>query len=291
MGILTATQWRWIGGGLLILAAVLVALCIPQFGKARRAPYYILRREALQRGTRCLLAALASLVVGIVVMIASSRLIAVVTLPTPLPTVAPTRTPAPTATPRPTRTPTAAPTRRPTATAPLIPTFTLTPTPGPTVPIPESVLTPWPSAVPAGEGARITPKYIAIGDAEGHLQGRGTQFPAGDYWVYLTFAYEGMRDGVVTTFAWYKDGAPFERCSDTWLWGMVEGRRWGVRGQRLYGCGPREGWEPGHYEVRVFIETRLQGIAQFEITPQPTEEALPATTGEPTLPTATVEGP
>ncbi len=284
MDILTVAQWRWFGGALLILAVILAALCIPQFRKARRAPYYILRRNALRRGTCFLLAAVALLATGIILMIAAARLVVVVTLPTPLPTPTLTSTPAPTSTPRPTRTPTATPTHKPTATAPLIPTFTLTPTPGPTVPIPERVLTPWPSAVPAGEGARITPRYIAIGDAEGHLQGRGTQFPAGDYWVYLTFAYEGMQDGVITTFAWYKDGAPFERCSDTWLWGTVEGRRWGVRGQRLYGCGPRGGWEPGRYEVHVFIETRLQGIAQFTIVEQPTEEPTPT-------PTATVESP
>jgi len=246
---------------------ILAALCVPQFRKARLAPYYVLRRNALRRGTRCLLAAAALLVAGIVLMATAPRLAVV----TPLPTATPTHTPAPTLTPRPTYTPSATPTHRPTATAPLIPTSTPTPTPGPTVPIPGSALTPWPSAVPAGESARIMPRYIAIGDAAGHLQSRGTQFPPGDYWVYLAFAYEGMQDGVMTTFAWYKDGEPFERCSDTWLWGTVEGRRWGDRGQRLYGCGPRDGWEPGRYEVHVFIETRLQGIAQFVVVEQPTE--------------------
>lgn len=282
MDVLTVAQWRWIASALLILAAIMAALCVPQFRKARRASFYVLRRNALQSGIRYLVIAAALLVAGIVLMATAPRLAAIVVLPTPLPTATPTRTPTPTATPRPTDTPTATPTRRPTATAPLIPTFTLTPTPGPTVPIPESALTPWPSAVPAGENARITPRYIAIGDADGRLQGRGTQFPGGNYWVYLGFAYEGMQDGVITTFAWYKDGEPVERCSDTWLWGTVEGRHWGVRGQRLYGCGPRGGWEPGRYEIRIFIETRLQGIAQFVITAPPTEE--------PTLtPTATVE--
>ncbi len=75
-----------------------------------------------------------------------------------------------------------------------------------------------------------------------------------------------MDNGVATTFAWYKNGEFIEFCSDTWPWGLVEGRDWGEQGRSSYYCKPPGGWEPGTYQIHVFIETRLQDTAQFAIT-------------------------
>lgn len=281
MGVLTVAQWRWFGGVLLILAVILAALCIPQFRKARRAPYYVLRRNALRRGTRFILAAAALLAAGIILMIASPRLAVVVTIPTPFPTPTLTCTPAPTSTPRPTSTPTPVPPRGPTATPPPIPTST------PAVLPPDTALTPLPSAVPAPQDARITLIALALDrDANGWPVNPGNEFPSGDHRVYLFFSWENMRNNIVTTFAWYKDGEFIDFCSDTWLWGTTEGRNWGERGWTSYYCRLPGGWQAGRYEIRVFIETRLQGIAQFVITAQPTEQP----TEEPT-PTAAAASP
>jgi hypothetical protein len=89
-----------------------------------------------------------------------------------------------------------------------------------------------------------------------------SQFPPGDHAVYLFFTYEGMQNGVERTFAWYKDGEYYERCSQTDLW------NWGDRGRTSYYCHPSTGWESGSYEIHVFVEEELQFIAQFVIAEQ-----------------------
>ena len=251
-------QMRWVAYFLLIASVVPVGLAVAQLIKARRAPYYALRRDALRRGRRWTLAALVWLAFAVALLLVPPRLVAILSpaTPTVVPTTMPTRTP----TPRPTRTPTAAPTRRPTATAPFIPTAT------PDVPLPESALSPLPSAVPAGEDARIAVITLAAGEDDlGQPVDPGTEFPPRDHRVYLFFTFEGMQDGVVTTFAWYKDGEFIDFCSDTWPWGLIEGREWGERGQTSYFCKPPGGWDPGAYQVHVFIEDRVQGSVQFVI--------------------------
>ena len=249
---------RWVAYMLLIASAVPTGLAIAQLIKARRAPYYALRRDALRRSRRWILASLLWQAFAIVLLVLPPGLEAILPAPTPLPTA--TIAAVPTPTPRPTRTPTATPTRRPTATAPFIPTAT------PDEPVPDSALSPLPSAVPASEDARIAIITLAAGeDALGQPVDPGTEFPPGDYRIYLFFTYEGMKDGTATTFAWYKEGEFIEYCSDTWAWGLVEGREWGERGQFSYYCRPPGGWQPGTYQVNVFVEDRVQGAAQFRV--------------------------
>jgi hypothetical protein len=251
---------RWVSYALLILSAIPAGLAIFQLIKARRAPYYALRRAALKRGTRWGLGALIWIALAVALLIVPPQVVSVVSMlsPPPPPPMTPTAVPTATPTPRPTRTPTVTPTRRPTATPPFIPTST------PDVPVPESALSPLPSAVPAGESARIAIITLAAdADALEQPVDPGTQFPPGDHRVYLFFTYEGMKDGTATTFAWYKNGDLLD--SDTWAWGLVEGRKWGEAGQIFYYYNPPGGWEPGAYQVRVFIETRLQGVVEFVI--------------------------
>ena len=260
--ILASVYLRWAAYVLLVLALVPAALTIPSLNKARRARYYALRREALRQALRLMLAMLVMLVLAGVLLIVPPRLAAVLpTAPTATPMATLVATPAPTATPPPTRTPTTTPTPRPTATAPFVPTAT------PEVPLPDSALTPLPSSVPAGEDARIQVMALALqADGRGLPVNPGHEFPVGRHRVHLFFQYEGMKDGIATTFAWYKEGEFIEWCSDTWAWGLVEGRDWGERGLTWFACDPTGDWEAGRYEIRVFIETRLQGVAQFEIT-------------------------
>ena len=254
---LTLGLIRWVAYALLIVAAVLVGLAITQLITARRAPIYVMRRNALTRATRWGLAALASLAVAVLLLLVVPSLLAAVPASV-LPTV--TLTSVPTATSRPTPIPTITPTRRPTATPPFIPTGT------PAILPPESALSPLPSAVPAREDAHIAIITLAAEkDASDQPVDPGVEFPPGDHRLYLFFTYEGMRNGTTTTFAWYKDGQLIDYCSDTWLWGLVEGREWGESGRTSYFCKPPGGWAPGTYEIRAFIETRLQGIAQFVI--------------------------
>lgn len=257
---MTLDLMRWAAYALLVASGIPAGLVVQQLIKARRAPYYAMRRDAFRRAKRWILASLVLQALAIVLLIGALYLGGIVSAPPTVPTVTSTITPVPTPTPRPTLTPTVTPTRRPTATPPFIPTST------PAIPLPESALSPLPSAVPAGEDARIAVITLAADlDDSGEPVDPGAEFPPGEHRVCLFFTYEGMKNGVVTTFAWYKDEEFIDFCSDTWLWGLVEGRDWGERGQSSYYCNPPGGWEPGTYEIRVFIETRLQGIAQFVI--------------------------
>ena len=250
---------RWVAYALLIASAAPAGLAIVQLIRARRAPYYALRRDALRRGRRWVLVALIWAGLATVLLVVPPRLAAILSTPAPVPTATPVVMP--TRTPRPTRTPTVTPTRRPTATPPFIPTST------PDVPLPASAMSPLPSAVPAGPDARIALITLATEeDALGQPVDPGVEFLPGDHRVYLFFTYEGMKNGVATTFAWYKDGEFIDDCSDTWAWGLVEGRDWGERGRFSYYCRPPGGWQPGAYQIHVFIEERLQGTTQFTIT-------------------------
>lgn len=257
------SQLRWVAFGLLIASLIPAGLSIPAFRRSRHAPYYILRRNALRRATRCVLVMFVMQAVAVLLLIACPRLAAVVsTTPTAAPTAMPTSTPvwaaAPTSTPLPTIMPTATPTHGPTATPPYIPT------PTPTEPVPTES-SPLPS--PAPEGAHIEPWRLALErDDSGWPVNPGNEFPPGEHTMYFFFRYQGMENGIVTTFAWYKDGEFIDFCSDTWPWGLVEGRKWGDRGMTSYFCRLPEGWQPGAYEIHVSLDDELQGVAQFVIT-------------------------
>ena len=126
--------------------------------------------------------------------------------------------------------------------------------------MPVAALTPLPSQVPAGQEARIERVALAAEkDEKDAPVDPGDVLPPGDHWVYLFFTYTGMENGVMRSFAWYRDGQFVERCSDTALW------EWSEAGSTWYGCRPAEGWEQGGYEVRVFVETRLQFVARFRV--------------------------
>lgn len=260
MTALVSDYLRRVAYALLILSLVPGVLVIVSLHKARRAPYYVIRRAALKQAQRLMLVILGLFVVVVILLAVPPRLTAV--LPA-TPTVTPVPTSVPTIAPSPSPTPTATPTRGPTATAPAIPTATSE------IPPPASALTPLPLAVPAREDARVQVQYLALGrDEDGQPVDPAGEFPPGRNEVHLFFQYADVDNGVATTFAWYKQGQLLEGCSDTWLWGSVEGREWGESGFAWYSCNPAEGWEPGTYEIRVFLETRLQGIAQFLITEQ-----------------------
>ena len=257
MDFLTLAWLRWVAYALLLGSIVPVVVVISQLVRARRAPYYAMRESALRQVKRWALVALVFLVLGIDVLVVPPRLAAILSEPKePTPEAS---TPPPTLTvmimpsARPTRTPTTTPTRGPTATAPFIPT------PTSAIPPPESALTPLPSAVPAGKGAHITIITLAAShDEGGQPVDPGAEFPPGDHRVYLFIAYEDMANGVAWTFATYREGEFLD--SSTQLW------EWGAEGKTYLYYEPPGGYEPGVYEMRVFVGERLQGVAQFVIT-------------------------
>ncbi len=245
-------EWvRWPGYGLLLISLTLMAVGIICAAKARGASYYIIRQRALRRAQRLLSASLFCLGIALFLLLAPPLLKSAFS--TPAPSASPTAIPSDTPTPRPTLTPTATSTRRSTSTPPFIPTVT------PDVSPPASLFTPVPLAVPARSDARITIITLAAGiDDAGQPVDTGVQFPAGDHYVYLFLNYQGMSEGVAWTFAIYRERELLDSFTQLWPWGS-EGRTY------LY-YKPSEGYRPGTYEMRVFIEDRLQGAARFTIS-------------------------
>jgi hypothetical protein len=251
------TWLRWIAYAILIATLIPTAIVISQLVKSRQAPYYAMRADALKRARRWMLVMLVMLILGIDLLVVPPRLTTI--WPSSQESTSEETTPPPTATAmigstrRPTRTPTSTPTRRPTATAPFIPT------PTSALPLPEPALTPLPNAVPAGEDAHITIITLAADrDQAGEPVDPGEEFPPGDHRVYLFVTYEGMANGVTWTFAIYREGEYLDSTTQLWEWG-ADGRTY------LY-YKPPGGYEAGRYEMRVFIQDRLQGVAQFAIT-------------------------
>jgi hypothetical protein len=243
---------HWVVYALLLASIIPVMMVISQLIKTRRAPYYAMRRAALGQAKRWLLAALALEALAIFLLIARLYLTTIAPAPSPALSATPTAVPTYTPTPPPTRTPTVTPTRRPTATPPFIPTST------PAVPLPEPALSPLPSAVPAGEDARIAVITLAADqDANGEPVDPGTEFPPGDHRVYLFISYEGMTNGVAWTLGIFREGELLDGTTQLW--------EWGEQGRTYLYYKPPQGYEPGTYEMAVFIETRLQGVAQFVI--------------------------
>ncbi|MCP4535888.1 MAG: hypothetical protein GY832_01980 [Chloroflexi bacterium] len=248
---------RWIAHAILLAALIPTAAVILQLVKSRQAPYYAMRADALKQAKRWMLIVLVLLILGIDLLVVPPRLAMIWPFsqestpedvpPSPIATsiIKPTL--------RPTRTPTTTPTRRPTATAPFIPT------PTSAVPPPELALTPLPAAVPAGADAHITIVTLAAErDQAGSPVDPGDEFPPGDHRVYLFIAYDGMANGVAWTFVIYRERELLDSTTQLWEWG-ADG------GTYLY-YKPPGGYEAGRYEMQVFIEQRLQGIAQFIIT-------------------------
>jgi hypothetical protein len=134
------------------------------------------------------------------------------------------------------------------------------------VPPPDIVLTPVPSAVPPREDAQIELLALASElDASGQPVDPGKEFDRGQHLVHLVFRHSAMDAGVPVAVAWYKDGELWDLCTGTWLWDLVEGRVWGEDGTASISCQPITGWQPGSYEIRVYIGAVLQGLAQFVV--------------------------
>lgn len=248
----------WGARFLFALAAIAVGVSLLCFRRARMAPYYVIREMARRKGLRWLAAAIASLLVGVGLLYLGAHpphlgLVTLSPLP-PTPTVAVDATalsPTATSIPLPTALPSPTPTRRPTATPPPIPT------PTPPCPLPETALSPLPGAVPAGPEAQITFVTFAAGEENGRPVDPGIEFPPGDHRVYLFFEYRGMTRNAVWTYGWYRDGQYLDGATRLWILNSA-----GVN--YLY-FRPPGGYEPGVYEVRIWIEHRFQGSAQFVI--------------------------
>lgn len=211
--------------------------------ESKRAPIFVLREEAEIRVRRIAPIALALLVVNVSLLAWSRQGSAtspeIISTSTPTPTSIPA-TPVPFSTPTPTLTPTATP----------VPTRQ---TPTPTIASPPA------SPTEEFEGSfEVT--TLAQGVSEEHLPLEpGDVFPEGTKQVYVFFSYTGIEMGTPWTQAWYQ--------GEQELWSQTEEWRLGREGSAWVYMEVAYGFPPGQYEVRLYIDDRLQETAEFAVQP------------------------
>ncbi len=258
---------RWIAIALVSGAVVTFGLSIFFFYRARIGEYYIIRESARKKGLLWFLATVGLLIAWGVTLYLQAHPpqgLTPATTPTPTPTVTSTISPAtliPLATATPTAIPSPTPTREATATPPFIPT------PTPAYPLPEEAVTRLEGAVPAAPESQITFVTFAADVENGRPVDPGIEFQPGDHRIYFFFDYRDMTVGSTWTYAWYDENGYLD--GNTCPWGVQQEncpRIMGTTGSNYLFFRPPGGYESGIYEVRVWIEERIQATAQFVIT-------------------------
>ena len=259
-----------------VVVVVLLIIAVNYLRLARTGAYYVQREQARGRGLRLLeVAVLSGLVLfGLAVLLdrlgARPANVAQATVtPNPTPTVI---TAGPTATST-LEEPTATLVPRPTATQLPVPTATSTSTRIPPTDLPPTLLTPVPLAEPAAENASFGPVQFGAGYVNYQLAGVANFFPLDVTIVHATFLVRNLNRNAVWTAAWYRDGKYV--AGDPLVWTALPN----TIGHVFYG--PPGGYKPGKWELRLYIEDRLQQKATFTIlnaTSTPTITATPVIT-------------
>ena len=241
---------------------ILIVIAIRALREARSGLYYVVREKARSRGLRLILVAL--LVVPVTLGLAAyvdyaaggpTVLVSATVTPTFTYTTQPVRpTVTVTATPEP---PTDTPQPRPTATLLPVPTATASPTRIPPTDLPPTLLTPIPSAVAAAESANFGPIQLGASFINRQLGGIGNSFPLDTPIIHATFLVRNMNRNATWTPAWYRDGKYVDGAP--LLWTDIPN----TVGHVFYGS--PGGFRPGKWELRLYIEDRLQSKAMFTI--------------------------
>ncbi len=254
---LLASAVRLVGTAAVI---IFIIIAIRALQEARSGLYYVVREKARSRGLRLILMAL--LMVPVTLGLAAyadhvagspPALVRITATPTLTHTVQPVR-PTVTATPEP---PTDTPQPRPTATLLPVPTVTASPTRIPPTDLPPTLLTPIPSAVAAAENASFGPIQLGTSYVNYQLGDIAESFPLDMPVVHATFLVRNLNRNATWTAAWYRDGKYV--AGDPLLWTSVPN----TVGHVFFG--PPGGFRPGKWELRLYIQDRLQSKATFTI--------------------------
>jgi hypothetical protein len=245
---------------------------IRQIRSARTLPYFLLRRDRLTLGWRWIFIGFLLSIMAILVQIFGLDVAYMIVPPTPsiTPTSSITLTPTITITPSITDTPTITTT----------PSITFTPTETPTPILPEvlarllilDTVTPNPDAAlsPILIAARIDQLNRPLDPVDRFENPVGKLFGA--------FTYNNLQDGVRWTAIWYLNGQ--EICIETQPW---DG---GTGGYGYTECEP-EFWQPGDYEVQMFLGERWFVSTRFTIVGEPPTPTLTPSPSIEESPTAT----
>lgn len=263
---------------LFALAALLLLLALFHLRRSRTGPYWRLRRQASQHGARLLLgsAMLFALTIALafysglaaiafrgidsffrersgfsgVVVPTMTPTAAESPLPTATATATSTATTIPTATLAPTSTATATPTvptltLTPTLTATLTHTPTTTPTPTPTFEVALQLIAPASNRTPHQDASVVILSAASAVTGDGAPLEPDTTFSGGIQRIYLFINYQNMNNGVVWSRILYREQVPVQGRS--YLWSQ------GESGNSYFFFGNHAGYEPGSYQVRIFV--------------------------------------
>jgi len=127
-------------------------------------------------------------------------------------------------------------------------------TPRVVAPSPEPRLTRPPVAL----GMHFGPLVLARDmDAAKEPVDEGQAFSLDDRPVYAFFQYRDMQNGMFWSQEWHREGELLWRGDARWSWGQA-GRSWVF-------YTPPYGWTAGSYEVRLYLEGRLEQAATFSM--------------------------
>jgi hypothetical protein len=237
---------------LLLVAGVLIAAVLGwiEINRARRLPFFLLRRERISRGWRILLLAALLGASAVVVRLFGRPAAYIIMQPTPsnTPTATKTHTPTITMTPTITLTPSISPT----------PTITGTPTPTTTPQIPDAITVLFSETVTPNPEAVFSP--VEVSD---RIDSINRAIDPGASWsnplqiLFGAFTYDFLEDGVRWTAIWYLENEVV----------CVESEPWtgGTGGYGYTECSPASGWEPGDYEIQLFLGEEWKISTRFTV--------------------------
>jgi hypothetical protein len=240
--------------GLSIAMLLMIWLGWSRLRGAQRLPYFTLRHQRVGEGWRLILLGFALGAFGLITRLLGKQVVFIFITPTPTSRPTATATFTPTITLTPSITPTASLTPTPSAT----PTSTITPTPE----VPEALtvlfrdtVTPRPEAVfsPIEISRRIDSLNRAVSPQ--------ANFENPIEILYGAFTYDFLDDGVRWTAIWYRGSAIV--CSETKPW---DG---GTGGFGYTECSPSDGFQPGKYEVQMFLGESWIVSAAFTVDGEP----------------------
>ncbi len=277
-----------IHSGFIAIAVILVAIAlvslwsgIRDIQSARKMTFFRLRHQRIAGGWRLFGLALVLAVLAIALPVFGEPVAYQYFPPSPTITLTPSLTPIPTITLTPSITVTPSITFTPAQSA------TFTPTTTPFLPLPvlalfQSKVTPDPQVVFSSiQFTTSGTKYPAVSPA--------TVFknPVGHLWGI--YSYDKMSPGVQWTSIWYRDGTQVHLETKAWDGGTGG---YGYTDCDGVGC-PLDGWQPGNYEVIIFVGEDWQTLGRFivqgnplpapptstpTLTPKPTRTSLPTGT-------------
>ena len=113
-----------------------------------------------------------------------------------------------------------------------------------------------PATIVIAPNQQLALRAIGTGwDANGALQGVSTEFPVGTKTIFVFFNFLDVPRGTLLRHTWLQDGKAVSFSSITF-------NKMG-RGTEAISWAPKDGFQPGLYEVRVNLGDTPQFVANF----------------------------